>query len=66
MLSNHEAIKRLQNRDSFLQKKIDEKLVAGEQTRWLIYDREALAVGIAAIEFVIATELYEASQSSPR
>jgi hypothetical protein len=64
MITNQQAIERLQNRDEYLQQKIEEKLVLGEQVRWFIADREALAIAISAIEFVIATEIYEASQSS--
>jgi hypothetical protein len=64
VITNKEAIKRLENRDGFLQKKIEEKLILGESVRWLLADREALAVAIAAVQFVIETEEYEASQSS--
>jgi hypothetical protein len=66
MITNEEAIRRLQNRDRYLQQKIEDKLVAGEQVRWFVYDREAIAIAIAAVQFVIETQEYEASQSSPR
>jgi hypothetical protein len=64
MITNQEAIKRLQNRDRYLAEKIEEKLAVGESVRWFLADREAIAVAVAAIEFVIETENYEASQIS--
>jgi hypothetical protein len=62
MITNQEAVKRLQNRDSYLARKIEEKLVQGDYVGWFIADRESIAIAIAAIEFVIATEAYEATQ----
>jgi len=50
------------NRDEYLQRKIDEKLVAGEEVRWFLADRESLAIAIAAIEYVIEVQKYEQSQ----
>ena len=64
MISNEGAIWRLKNRDRWIQSKISDCLRAGEPVDWFLMDRESIAIAIAAIEFVIATESYEASQNT--
>jgi hypothetical protein len=59
------AIDRLKNRDRWLLNRIEE-IQAEDATRptyFLERDRESIAIAVAAIEYVIAVEQYEASQS---
>jgi hypothetical protein len=61
-LTNEFAISRLKNRSRWLEKKIVENTASGQPTFWYEQDRDALAIGVAAIEYVIATQEYEQSQ----
>lgn len=64
MLTNQQAISRLRKRGEYVQRKIDELTAEGKPVFWFLQDLEAVQIGIAAIEYVIAMEAYEASQSS--
>jgi hypothetical protein len=61
-MTNHDAIKRLQNRDEYLVAKIAAIEAEGRSAFWFYADREALAIAIAAIEYVIEMQKYEQSQ----
>jgi hypothetical protein len=61
-MTPQEAIARLLHRDSYLASKIAECEADGKHTFWFRQDRDALAMAISALEFLDATQQYEASQ----
>lgn len=64
MLSNQQAIARLVGRDRYLETKILEMQAERRSVHWLLQDREAIALAIAALEFVILSLAYDEAQSS--
>ena len=57
-----EAVKRLENRDQYLSRRIEEAEAKGVETFWFHKDREALALAISALQYLDQVIEYEKSQ----
>ncbi len=62
-MTNQEAIRNFQRRDGYIVGRIEALTLEGKPTSGLEKDREAIALALAALQFVVATLEYEAAQS---
>jgi hypothetical protein len=61
-MTNYEAIQNLRRRDDYLKRRAVELEAEGRSNSGTLRDREAIALSIAALEFVIETLAFEAGQ----